>query len=72
MRGTEAARRIPALVFCFNREQCWTVAEQLKGQKLMSDDQKKRLAQALAAAGFRLPARLRSRRGLLARLHLGA
>ena len=29
--GGEEARFTPALVFCFNREQCWTVGEQLKG-----------------------------------------
>ena len=32
-RGDEQARRVPALVFCFNRDQCWTLAEQLKGQR---------------------------------------
>ena len=45
--GDEDHRRVPALVFCFNREQCWSVAEQLKGQKLISDDKKKQLSQAL-------------------------
>ncbi|MEM8679471.1 MAG: DEAD/DEAH box helicase, partial [Planctomycetota bacterium] len=34
-RGQEAQRRTPALVFCFNREECWTVAEQLKGKALI-------------------------------------
>ncbi len=38
------ARLTPALVFCFNREQCWTVAELLKGKKVVSPDQQKRLA----------------------------
>jgi superfamily II RNA helicase len=28
-RGDEDARTTPALVFCFNRETCWSVAEQL-------------------------------------------
>jgi superfamily II DNA/RNA helicase len=37
----------PALVFCFNREQCWTVAELLKGKKLVAADQQKRLADSL-------------------------
>lgn len=45
--GGDDGRRIPALMFCFNREQCWSVAEQLKGQKLISDDHKKQLSQAL-------------------------
>ena len=27
----DAANRTPALVFCFNRDECWEVAERLKG-----------------------------------------
>ena len=30
--GSEEARYTPALVFCFNRDECWDVAEQLKGK----------------------------------------
>ena len=37
----------PALVFCFNREECWTVAEQLKGKRVLSDGQQKRLVAEL-------------------------
>jgi superfamily II DNA/RNA helicase len=37
-------RRTPALIFCFNREQCWTVAEQLKGKKVVSGDQQQKIA----------------------------
>lgn len=33
--GDAAARRTPALVFCFNRDECWNVAEQLKGCNLV-------------------------------------
>ncbi len=33
--GDEAHRRTPALIFCFNREECWSVAEQLKGRKIL-------------------------------------
>ena len=40
----EQLRMTPALLFCFNREQCWTVAEQLKGKKCVSSDQQKQLA----------------------------
>jgi superfamily II RNA helicase len=29
--GDETTRLTPALVFCFNREECWNVAEQIKG-----------------------------------------
>ncbi len=46
-RGPEDARFTPALVFCFNREQCWSVAEQLKGKSMLSDGQQARLADAL-------------------------
>ena len=31
-RGDDEARRTPALVFCFNRDECWSVAEELKGE----------------------------------------
>ncbi len=40
-------RRTPALVFCFNREQCWSVAEQLKGKKLLTPDQRRALLEAI-------------------------
>lgn len=42
--GTDASRRTPALVFCFNRDECWEVAEQLKGKSLLADGQQKKLA----------------------------
>lgn len=45
--GDEETRRIPALVFCFNREECWSVAEQLKGKSLLGDGQQKQLAEEL-------------------------
>lgn len=41
--GDEAARYTPALVFCFNRNECWTVAEQLKGKRLLADGQQQLL-----------------------------
>jgi superfamily II DNA/RNA helicase len=31
----DAANRTPALVFCFNRDECWEVAERLKGVSLI-------------------------------------
>ncbi len=46
--GTTTTRRTPALVFCFNRDECWSVAEQLKGKSLLADGQQKRLAEQLA------------------------
>jgi len=37
--GDEESRKTPALVFCFNREECWTIAEQLKGRDMVTRDQ---------------------------------
>jgi hypothetical protein len=45
--GDEAARQTPALVFCFNREECWNVAEQLKGKGLLAAGQQARLNEEL-------------------------
>src|SRR5881394_21687 len=39
-KGDDATRKTPALVFCFNRDECWSIAEQLKGLDLMSAAQK--------------------------------
>ena len=44
VRGEDGERLTPGLVFCFNREQCWTIAEMLKGKKVVSKDQQKELA----------------------------
>ncbi len=41
--GDAETRTTPALVFCFNRDECWSVAEQLKGLPLIDDSQRKRL-----------------------------
>ncbi len=45
--GDDEVRTTPALVFCFNREECWTAAEQLKGKRVLSDGQQKRLVAEL-------------------------
>jgi superfamily II DNA/RNA helicase len=50
--GDEQSQLTPALVFCFNREECWTVAEQLKGKKLIAGPQQARLAKELDAYDF--------------------
>jgi superfamily II DNA/RNA helicase len=42
-KGDPQSRKTPALVFCFNRDECWSVAEQLKGLPLLGEDQKPRL-----------------------------
>jgi superfamily II DNA/RNA helicase len=39
-KGSDAERKTPALVFAFNRDECWSVAEQLKGLDLMNAAQK--------------------------------
>ncbi len=46
-QGDTEARMTPALVFCFNRDECWTVAEQIKGKKVLSDGQQTRLVEEL-------------------------
>lgn len=46
-RGDDDSRRTPMLLFCFNREECWSVAETLKGRSLVSDEQQKQLSAEL-------------------------
>ncbi len=45
--GTEVERRTPALIFCFNRDECWQVAELLKGKKVVDKTQQSALSDAL-------------------------
>jgi superfamily II DNA/RNA helicase len=42
-KGEDGVRTTPALVFCFNRDECWSAAEMLKGLQLLSGDQRPRL-----------------------------
>lgn len=49
VEGTEVARRTPTLLFCFNRDQCWQVAELLKGKKLIDKVRQAELAKRLEA-----------------------
>lgn len=44
---TDADNRVPALVFCFNRDECWETAEQLKGLALNNGEQRKQTEQYL-------------------------
>jgi superfamily II DNA/RNA helicase len=39
-KGDADTRKTPALVFCFNRDECWSLAEQLKGLPLVQEAQK--------------------------------
>lgn len=52
-QGDDEHRRTPALVFCFNREECWSVAEQMKGKHILADGQQKQLAVELERHDFR-------------------
>lgn len=38
--GDAETRRTPALVFCFNRDECWNTAEMLKGLHLLGEEQR--------------------------------
>ncbi len=44
----DGANRSPALVFCFNRDECWEVAERLKGLSLIGKDQRAEIEAYLA------------------------
>lgn len=46
--GTEEERYTPALVFCFNRDECWDVAEVLKGRGVIDEARRKLVAEELS------------------------
>jgi superfamily II DNA/RNA helicase len=48
--GPIETRRTPSLYFCFNRSQCWTTAELLKGKSLIDKSRQAELAEYLNAA----------------------
>ena len=50
--GTDAQRRTPALVFCFDRQICWDTAEVLKGKNVFSEGQREALLDRLEAFDF--------------------
>lgn len=50
--GDEAKRRTPGLVFCFNRDQCWQLAEVLKGKKLIDKERQAILTKRLESYDF--------------------
>lgn len=51
-RGTDELRKTPALVFCFDREMCWSTAELLKGKDLFAEGQRDALFARLDAFEF--------------------
>lgn len=46
-KGDPEVRHTPALVFCFNRDECWSVAEHLKGLHLLGPEQRDPLNKAV-------------------------
>jgi len=46
-RGDEDNRFTPALVFCFDRSECWTIADQIRGRDLISAEQQKTVTKIL-------------------------
>jgi superfamily II DNA/RNA helicase len=48
--GDDAENRSPALVFCFIRDECWDVAERLKGMPLITSAAKAEIEKELSAA----------------------
>jgi superfamily II DNA/RNA helicase len=48
-KGDPQTRKTPALIFCFNREECWSVAESLKGLDLIDGATRHRLQREIDA-----------------------
>lgn len=48
-QGGEDGRRSPALVFCFSRDECWEMAERLKGLPLVEQETRAAIEEQLAA-----------------------
>ena len=46
-QGSDTARRTPALVFCIDREICWSTADVLRGRDLFAEGQRKALLDRL-------------------------
>jgi superfamily II RNA helicase len=46
-RGDEDNRFTPALVFCFDRNECWSIADQIRGRDLISAEQQKTVTKIL-------------------------
>jgi len=46
-RGNDEERFTPALVFCFDRSECWTIADQIRGRDLISAEQQKTVTKIL-------------------------
>jgi len=51
-QGTDDRRRTPALVFCFDREICWSTADVLRGKDLFGEGQRQALLDRLESFDF--------------------
>ena len=61
----DAEARAPALVFCFNRDECWEVAERLKGLKLIDPSIRKKIEARLDPELFATGAGLKLKQMLI-------
>lgn len=52
MSDTDEENRTPALVFCFHRDECWEVAERLKGIKMTHPATRARIEELMPAEDF--------------------
>lgn len=50
--GNEDERMTPTLVFCFNRDECWRVAEEIRGKELVTPETRSRLMGELGRFDF--------------------
>ncbi|MGL6226319.1 MAG: DEAD/DEAH box helicase [Thermoguttaceae bacterium] len=48
----DEARLTPALVFCFDRNECWDIADQIRGRNVITGERQKRLSQLLEPYDF--------------------
>ena len=64
----ETLRKTPALIFCFNRELCWSTAELLKGKKVLLPEQQKHVAELAAEEKKKISHRARALANLIPQL----
>ena len=50
----DADNRTPALVFCFNRDECWEIAERLKGADIIDKARRTEIEKHIDPADFKL------------------
>lgn len=48
----DEARLTPALVFCFDRNECWDIADQIRGRNVITAERQKRLSHLLEQHDF--------------------